>query len=44
MLTVNCHLPGATVNVTTGIELSIIGTPFVDMLPSAGATLFHVQK
>jgi len=44
VLTVNCHLPGATVDVDEGIELTITGTPFVDMKPSGGATLFHVQK
>src|SRR5262249_39404799 len=44
MLTINCHLPGATVDVPEGIELSIPGTPFVNMPPSAGVTLFHVHK
>jgi hypothetical protein len=43
-LTVNCHLPGATVNVVEGIELTITGTPFVNMQPDGGATLFHVLK
>lgn len=43
-LTINCHLPGATVDVPEGIELSITGTPFVNMQPSGGTTLFHVQK
>jgi hypothetical protein len=44
LLTVNSHLPGATIDVDEGIELSIIGTPFVDMKPDGGAALFHVQK
>jgi hypothetical protein len=43
-LAINCHLPGATVDVPAGIELSITGTPFVDMQPSGGPTLFHVQR
>ena len=43
-LTVNCLLPEATINVTEGIELSVLGTPFVDMQPDSGATLCHVQK
>jgi hypothetical protein len=43
-LTVNCLLPEATIDVTEGIELSVLGTPFVDMQPDGGATLCHVQK
>jgi hypothetical protein len=42
-LTVNCQLPGGII-VDDGIELSVTGTPFVNMLPHSGATLFHVQK
>jgi hypothetical protein len=42
-LTVNCHLPGGTF-VDDGIDLSITGTPFVNMVPHGGAALFHVQK
>jgi hypothetical protein len=43
-LTVNCHLPGGRIDVDEGIELSVTGTPFVNMTPHGGATLFHVQK
>jgi len=43
-LTVNCHLPGATLDVKDGIELTITGTPFIDVPPSAGSALFHVEK
>jgi hypothetical protein len=43
-LTVNSELPGATINVVDGIELTILGTPFVNMQPDGGAGLFHVQK
>jgi hypothetical protein len=43
-LNVNCQLPGATVDADEGIELSLPGTPFVDMKPDGGATLCHVQK
>jgi hypothetical protein len=42
-LSVNCTLPGGTI-VDDGIELSITGTPFVNMPPHGGATLFHVQN
>ena len=42
-LTVNCHLPGATIDVEEGIQLSIAGTPF-NVEPNGGVTLFHVQK
>jgi hypothetical protein len=43
-LTVNSQLPGATVDVDDGIELSIIGTPFVNLPPSGGSALFHILK
>ena len=43
-LTVNCHLPEATVDVNEGIELTITGTPFINMQPDEGMTLCHVQK
>jgi hypothetical protein len=43
-LTVNSQLPGSSLNLTEGIELTILGTPFVDMAPGGGATLFHVLK
>jgi hypothetical protein len=43
-LTVNCLLPEATIDVTEGIELSVLGTPFVNMQPDGGATFCHVQK
>jgi hypothetical protein len=43
-LTVNGQLPGATVDVDEGIELTITGTPFVDMTPNGGVPLFHVLK
>jgi hypothetical protein len=40
-LTVNCHLPGATVDVPEGIELQVGA---FDARPHGGVTLFHVQK
>jgi len=40
-LSVNCNLPGATIDVEEGIELSV--GPF-DAKQSSGFTLFHVQK
>jgi len=40
-LTVNCHLPGATIDVPEGIELRV---GRFDAVPNAGVTLFHVQK
>ena len=43
-LTVNCLLPEATIDITEGIELSVLGTPFINMRPDGGATLCHVQK
>ena len=43
-LTVNCLLPEATIDINEGIELSVLGTPFIDMQPDGGATLCHVQK
>jgi len=43
-LTVNCHLSGATIDVTEGIELTIAGTAFVNLQPATGATLFHVLE
>ena len=44
ILTVNGLLPGASINVQEGIELSIIGTPFLHMRPDGGGVLLHVQK
>jgi hypothetical protein len=41
VLSVNCHLPGATVDVAEGIELKV-GT--FDAKQTSGVTLFHVQK
>jgi hypothetical protein len=43
-LTVNSELPSATIDVADGIELTIPGTPFVNMQPASGTALFHVQK
>jgi len=43
ILTVNCHLPGSTVDVEEGIQLTIAGTP-VNAQQHSGVTLFHVQK
>ena len=40
-LTVNCHLPGATVDVDEGIELSVGA---FNAKQNGGFTLFHVQK
>jgi hypothetical protein len=40
-LTVNCHLPGATVDVEEGIEFSVGA---FDAKQNGGVTLFHVQK
>ena len=40
-LTVNCHLPGATVDVDEGIELSVGA---FNAKQNGGVTLFHVQK
>jgi hypothetical protein len=40
-LTVNCHLPGATVDVAEGIELSVGA---FNATQNGGVTLFHVQK
>jgi hypothetical protein len=40
-LTVNCHLPNATLDVPEGIELQV---GKFDARPDGGATLFHVQK
>ena len=40
-MTVNCHLPGATVDVEEGIEFAV--GPF-DAKQNGGVTLFHVQK
>ncbi len=40
-LTVNCHLPGATVDVEEGIELSVGA---FNAKQNGGFTLFHVQK
>jgi hypothetical protein len=42
-LTVNCHLPGATVDVEEGIQLTIAGTP-INVSQHGGVTLFHVLK
>jgi hypothetical protein len=42
-LTVNCRLPGATVDVQEGIQLTIAGTAF-NAEQHGGVTLFHVQK
>lgn len=41
ILTINCHLPGATIDVEEGIELQVGN---FDALPNGGVTLFHVQK
>ena len=41
VLTVNCHLPGATLDVPEGVELQVGG---FDARPTGGVTLFHVQK
>jgi len=43
-LTVNCRLPGATVDVEEGIQLTIAGTPFNNVEQHGGITLFHRQK
>ena len=40
-LTVNCHLPGATIDVPEGVELQV---GRFDALPNGGVTLFHVEK
>ena len=42
-LTVNCHLPGATVDVGEGIQLTIAGTP-INVEQHGGVALFHIQK
>jgi len=42
-LTVNCRLPGATVDVEEGIQLTIAGTP-INVEQHGGITLFHIQK
>jgi hypothetical protein len=42
METVNCHLPGATVDAEEGIQLTIAGTLNVEQ--HGGFTLFHIQK
>jgi len=42
-LTVNCRLPGATVDVEEGIQLTIAGTP-INVEQHGGVTLFHLQK
>jgi hypothetical protein len=42
-LTVNCRLPGATVVVEEGIQLTIAGTP-INVEQHGGVTLFHIQK
>ena len=41
ILTVNCHLPGATMDVEEGIALQV---GKFNAMPSGGVTLFHVQK
>ena len=41
-LTVNCRLPGATVDVEEGIQLTIAGT--LNVVQHSGVTLFHIQK
>jgi hypothetical protein len=41
-LTVNCRLPGATVDVEEGVQLTIGGTLNVEQ--HGGITLFHIQK
>jgi hypothetical protein len=40
-MTVNCHLPGATVDVDEGIEFSVGA---FDAKQNGGVTLFHAQK
>ena len=42
-LTVNCRLPGATVDVEEGIQLTIAGAP-INVEQHGGITLFHIQK
>jgi len=42
-LTVSCRLPGATVDVEEGIQLTIAGTP-INVEQHGGITLFHIQK
>jgi hypothetical protein len=42
-LTVNCRLPGATVDAAEGIQLTIAGTP-INVQQRGGITLFHIQK